>query len=207
MTGGGRARQAVPHYSATSRRRAAAYDAVTFDDVHSPLLDLLPAPGAAVLDVGSGSGRDAIALAGRGYQVTAVEPSRALREHGRSRDTAGIVTWLDDRLPDLSTLTAKAARFDFILCSAVVMHLSKTELRPAFATMANLLAAGGHLAISTRDEVPSDPPGLITSHGARSLKAAARRARFRVVRESHSTDSLGRTGLRWRSLIFQAAAS
>jgi SAM-dependent methyltransferase len=206
MTGSSRIRQAVPHYSATSRRRAAAYDAASFEDVHASLLDLLPSPGAAVLDIGSGSGRDALALARRGYQVTAAEPSRALREHGRNRDTAEAVTWLDDRLPNLTKLTGGVERFDLILCSAVVMHLNRAELRPAFAAMASLLAGGGRLAISTRGEVPGDPPGLITTHGPRSLKAAARRAGLQPIQETRSTDSLGRTGLNWLSLIFEASA-
>ena len=43
------------------------------------LSDLLPKPPALVVDIGSGTGRDAASFAAAGYEVVAVEPSTAMR--------------------------------------------------------------------------------------------------------------------------------
>ena len=62
------------------REAAERYEALAFPDVHNSLLALLPAAeGALALDVGAGSGRDAAWLAEQGFEVVAVEPSRAMR--------------------------------------------------------------------------------------------------------------------------------
>ncbi|NEB06003.1 methyltransferase domain-containing protein [Streptomyces sp. SID13726] len=68
---------------------------VSFETVHEALLDLLPDPPARVLDVGAGTGRDAAALAGRGFAVDAVEPV-AERPHLRSG-----VAWRTASLPEI----------------------------------------------------------------------------------------------------------
>ena len=71
------------------------------------------APGAAVLDVGSGQGTQALRLAGRGCRVTGIAPSPALLPRCSAAASAGdepearranlrIATsiWLFDREPD-----------------------------------------------------------------------------------------------------------
>ena len=55
------------------------YESVPAETVHGWLVDLLPSAPALVLDVGAGTGRDAAWLASRGLEVTAVEPSGAMR--------------------------------------------------------------------------------------------------------------------------------
>lgn len=74
--------------------------------------------------IGAGTGRDAAALAARGYATTAVEPVREMREVARRLHPDPAITWLDDSLPSPSRL---AGPFDLILLSAVWMHLAETE--------------------------------------------------------------------------------
>lgn len=52
---------------------------MTFEEAHGGVLDLLPPAPARGLDVEAGTGRDAAALARRGYQVVAVEPTHHRR--------------------------------------------------------------------------------------------------------------------------------
>ena len=114
----------------------------------------------------------------------------------------GTVRWVDDRLPALERLTAEGGTFDFMLCSAVLMHLQASELAPAFRAMTGLLEAGGRIAISLRDEGEHDPRGLFVFHSDGVLRMAAEQARLRLVRASGSADALGR-GLRWRLFVFE----
>lgn len=65
----------IPHYEQNASSLANQYESLSFQDVHGSLLDLLPAPGSTVLDIGAGSGRDAAWFAANGYEVVAVEPS------------------------------------------------------------------------------------------------------------------------------------
>ena len=67
-----------------ARQLVKQYESLSFEEVHAGILNLLPQPGAVVLDVGSGSGRDAAWFAAHGYDVVAVEPSDAMRAHARA---------------------------------------------------------------------------------------------------------------------------
>ncbi|QKS02333.1 class I SAM-dependent methyltransferase (plasmid) [Sphingomonas sp. CL5.1] len=190
---------AVDYYDQDASAFARRYDSVTFDSVHAGLTDLLPAAGAAVLDVGAGSGRDARALAALGFRVTAVEPSAAFRQMAC---TDGRIEWVDDRLPDLSSLCAKDQCFAFILCSAVLMLVPRHELAPSFATMARLLEAGGMLAINLRNPVGGEPAELVHAHSDNDILTAADDAGLSLFRQNFASDALGRLEHRWRTFVF-----
>jgi SAM-dependent methyltransferase len=190
---------AVDYYDQDAQAFALRYDGVTFDSVHTDLADLLPAVGAAVLDIGAGSGRDARALAVRGLNVTAVEPAAAFRQLARNDHR---IAWVDDRLPALSSLRAEDQRFAFILCSAVLMLLPRHQLAPSFAAMAQLLDAGGTLAINIRNPVPGEPAELVHAHSNEDILTAADDAGLSLVRQDTASDALGRQERRWRTFVF-----
>jgi protein-L-isoaspartate O-methyltransferase len=75
----------VGWYEANADAVSAQYENVSAQAVHAWLLDLLPSPPAAVLDVGAGSGRDAAWLAAQGYDVVAAESSPAMRNAAQVR--------------------------------------------------------------------------------------------------------------------------
>jgi SAM-dependent methyltransferase len=132
-----------------------------FEEVHRHILPLFPAHPARILDVGSGPGHDAAALAVRGHDVTAVEPTPELREGARALYPALPIVWLDDSLPRLERLTAGRARpFEFILVEGVWAHLAQAERAEALPILAGLLAKTGVLAISLRHGPAA--PGRIT---------------------------------------------
>jgi ubiquinone/menaquinone biosynthesis C-methylase UbiE len=58
-----------------------------------------PPENGAVVDVGAGTGNYAAALAGRGYQVVAVEPSATMRD--QAENVPG-VRWVDAMAEQLS---------------------------------------------------------------------------------------------------------
>jgi SAM-dependent methyltransferase len=119
-------------------------------------------PGAA-LDVGCGEGADAIWLAGKGWQVTAVDISAVALARGAASavaaggEIAQRITWLHADLiaadltgvdvtgADLTTWVPAAARYDLV--SAQFMHLAPGPRDWVFGRLADSVAPGGCLLI------------------------------------------------------------
>lgn len=190
---------AAGYYDHDAAGFADRYDSVTFEAVHSHLLTYLPATGR-VLDIGAGSGRDARALAARGLEVTAVEPSLGLRAIGLA-NTDG-VDWVDDRLPRLASLANDARSYDFILCSAVLMLIAHKDLAASFVTLTRLLAPAARLAVNLRAPMPDEPRDLFFEHRETDVLAAAGAAGLACIYRAAANDALQRHAYRWRSFIF-----
>ena len=100
---------------------------------------LLP-PGRA-LDVGCGEGRFCRMLRARGWDVTGLDPTRALLEEARRRDRDG--AYVEG--------VAEALPFDDGGFDLVVSYLSLIDIpdfRAAIAQMARVLAPGGRLLVA-----------------------------------------------------------
>lgn len=190
----------VEFYDRLGPELAQSYDRVTFEAVHGPMLHHFPPIPADVLDIGAGSGRDALALEKIGYTVTAVEPAATLRNLGQSRSATA--RWVDDRLPELASLRAEKGRFDFILCSAVLMSVEPDRLGLAFEIMALLLRQNGKLMISIRAPSLTDVPGILHNHSGGALGEAAANAGLRLIETQQLQDALGRAH-NWRVFVYQ----
>nr|WSZ16095.1 class I SAM-dependent methyltransferase [Streptomyces canus] len=98
------------YYAESAERLGRVYESVSFESVHEALLDLLPEAPARALDIGAGTGRDAAALARRGFTVDAVEPVAELRDlAGRLHPGSG-VTWRAGALPGIPGLQGPVRR-------------------------------------------------------------------------------------------------
>lgn len=188
------------YYAHNARRLGQRYGCVTFEEVHGGVLDLLPPAPAAALDVGAGTGRDAAALARRGYRVVAVEPVCELREVAQRLNPSDNVGWVEDFLPELSQVEGI---YDLALLSAVWMHLPPTVRGRAMERLAALLAPRGLLVISLRrgdpptDRVMFDVPAeeVVRDGEGAGLRLA------RLVEEG--TDRLGRAEVWWQSVALR----
>ena len=145
----------VPYYDAHAQQLTEQYESLEAHAVHQWLMDLLPThANSMALDVGAGSGRDAAWLVSRGFEVWAIEPSKVMRQMAQRLHTEAAITWLDDHLPELEHTRAAASKhkvsFNFILMSAVWMHLAPKYRATAFKHLMGMLAAGGILAVTLR---------------------------------------------------------
>ncbi|MDN4160136.1 class I SAM-dependent methyltransferase [Nocardioides abyssi] len=127
-------------------------------------------PGRAV-DLAAGEGRHALWLAGRGWQVTAVDFAAVGLEKGRrvaeGSDLAGSVTWVHD---DATTWrAADDAAYDLALLA--YLQLPPAERRAAVRGAHAALAPGGTLLVVAHDRTnltegtggPQDPEVLMSA--------------------------------------------
>ena len=117
-------------------------------------------PGTAV-DLGAGEGRNALWLAGLGWEVTAVDISAVGLQTGRARAaelgvdiewvTADATTWVSPQLVDLVVIA--------------YLQLPAADLARAIGNAAGSLAPGGTLALINHDRAntvggPSESPSV-----------------------------------------------
>jgi SAM-dependent methyltransferase len=108
------------------------YESLNPERIHGWFLHFLPSASSLILDVGSGSGRDAAWLAGKGHRVVAVEPSDRMLSEAKRLHHHPNIQWIDDRLPGLDKVYQIGLSFDVILLSAVWMHVRPSDRQRGF---------------------------------------------------------------------------
>lgn len=167
-------------------------------------------PGSNVLEIGIGSGRDMACLHANGYEVLGIEPSGTLRESAIQLhpELAGKV--LDGALPQLNLGHAK---FDAVLCSAVLMHISSSELFDSALQIRNCLKINGRLLLSLplargdTDEFNRDQNGrLFSPYTPDQIETLLTRLGFVLISRWDSDDALSRKGTSWFTQLFEYRA-
>ncbi len=106
------------------------------------LADALVGRQARILDVGSGMGRIAAALAARGHDVVATEPDAALREQSRATYAELPV------LPHEALALPALDPFDLVVVVGNVMiYVAEDTERAVLAHLRSLLAPGGRILV------------------------------------------------------------
>ena len=182
------------------------YQSLTFEQVHSDWFPLLEKNNGLALDVGAGSGRDALALVERGWDVLAVEPASELRRLGEELTALSSVQWLADSLPDLSEVRKLSYRFDLILVSAVWMHLVPGSRERAFRILTELLAPSGMLVITLRHG-PGDGERQFFDVSRAELDSYARQRAVMPVPavQIPRADELKRQDVWWETAVYKLA--
>ena len=189
-------------YSRNAALLAARYERLNPERLHRGWREFLPVSGAAVLDVGAGSGRDAVWLAGLGHAVVAVEPCAALRQAAGRRHPRPNIRWVDDRLPELRAVCADGRSFDLILVNAVWMHVAPDARESALETLKGLLAPGAVLVVSLR-RGPSETDRPMHPCDAGEFRRLARRHGLAVCKRLATPDRLGRREISWQLTVLR----
>jgi 2-polyprenyl-3-methyl-5-hydroxy-6-metoxy-1,4-benzoquinol methylase len=126
------------------------YENISFADVHASVLHLIPTAPCRVLDIGSGTGRNAAALAAMGHGVVAIEPTAELRLRAARSHPSPRIEWLEDSLPDLTRVAQRGEQFGLVMLTAVWMHLDEPQRRRAMRRIAFLVRADGVVIMTLR---------------------------------------------------------
>lgn len=194
----------IAPYNRSAHRFFSQYQSLAFEQVHSDWLPQLGNESGLALDVGAGSGRDALALAERGWDVVAVEPASELRKLGEAATAHQSIQRLDDSLPDLNEIRKLSYRFDLIVVSAVWMHLPPTSRERAFRILTELLAPSGLLVITLRHG-PGDGERQFYEVSKAELDSFARHRAVMPVPlpEMRRPDELKREEVWWETAVYR----
>ncbi len=193
-------------YNKNAQKFFTQYQSLTFEQAHKDWLPHLDKKSGLALDVGAGSGRDALALAERGWDVVAVEPAAELRRLGEAATAHRSIQWMDDSLPDLSEIRKLSYRFGLVLVSAVWMHLPSAHRERAFWILTELLAPSGMLVITLRHG-PGDGERQFYEVTKAELDSFALRGAVMSVplADSPRADQLNRSDVWWETAVYLAA--
>jgi SAM-dependent methyltransferase len=190
-------------YSAEADALVKQYESISFSDVHRQVLHLIPTTPSRILDIGSGTGRDAAALAAMGHQVTAVEPTAELRRRAQALHPSPQIEWIDDSLPDLASLLHRERRFEVVMLTAVWMHLDASQRERAMARVTGLVCNGGAMILSLRHGPV--PPGrrMFAVTAEETIGLASAEGLDLILRVDHQDGLLRRPGVTWTRLAFR----
>lgn len=207
-------RPTLDWYERHAREVEDAYESVGGRGAEALFDEAFP-PGARVLDLGAGTGRNLAALLAGGRDAFGLEPVAAFHAICRERHAGAAERLLRGALPDGLRDAARAhGPFRGILAVAVLMHLDRADLLATAAHLPAALEPGGRLLAS----IPLDRPGLdsrrrddrgrlfadLTPEG---LTEALAPAGLRLLRRVDTDDPLRRPGHRWAVLLYGRTAA
>ena len=180
------------------------YESIPAADAHRAVLHLIPTAPGSILDIGSGTGRDAAWFEAMGHRVVAVEPTDAMRIPATTLHPSPRIEWLDDSLPDLALLRARDERFDLVMLSAVWMHLDAEQRRQAMPNLAALVRAGGVMIMKVRHGPVPEGRRMFEVLPEETIELARTQGLHPVlnVRTESSQAANRRAGVSWTNLAF-----
>lgn len=170
------------------------YDSLTFEQAHQSWLDLVDFNGKKILDIGCGSGRDAVHMALLGGKVTAVDFSKELLSIAKSKSED--VIWIEDSLPKLAKVN-RIEKFDFILASAVLMFLNEENQTRSITKLISLLKTNGVFVFSIKKD--GNDGNIFPLNKALPEKLKALNCRYKII--SGGTDALNRYDVNWSVFV------
>lgn len=189
-------------YAEEATRLVGHFETVSFAKLHATVLHLVPPAPCSVLDIGSGTGRDAAHFAAMGHRVLAVEPVAELRMKAVELHPSQRIEWLDDSLPELAKLGARKQHFDLIMLTAVWMNLDCAQRRQAMPKVAGLLQPRGVVILSLRHG-PVPPGRSMFSVSADETIELAANAELRLkLRLDDQPSHFGQSDVTWTRLAF-----
>ena len=186
------------YYEINAKRYAEETFSADMSEQYKKFLPLLREQ-ARILDLGSGSGRDACYFQNHGYQVTALEPSKNLCREIRKVFSGEIVC------PDIQSYQPEQ-RFDGIWACASFLHLQEKEVLSFFEKINLYLNDNGIIYLSGKNGIPTgeatDGRYFLEFTEALKEKILVTNERMKLEELWYTEDVSGRKGFRWVNMIF-----
>lgn len=186
------------YYERNAERYAAETFSADMSEQYQRFLPLLK-KGGKILDVGSGSGRDACYFQKHGYQVTALEPSKNLcREIQKVFSGEIICSDIQNYQP--------LELYDGIWACASLLHLQEKEVLQFFERIDRYLDDDGTVYISGKNGIQTGEAkdGRFFLEFSEQLidKILTVNKQLRLEQLWYTEDASGRRGFRWMNVIF-----
>ena len=187
------------YYESNAEHYAAETIYADMSEQYQSVLPLLK-KGAKILDVGSGSGRDACYFQKQGYQVTALEPSKNLGREIRKVFSGEIVC------SDIQSYQPME-RYDGIWACASLIHLQEEEILCFFKKMDMYLSdngivyASGKCGISTGEV--ADGRFFLEFTEQLVEKILTVNKQLQLEQLWYTEDVRGRRGFRWLNVVLR----
>ena len=187
------------YYESNAERYAAETISADMSEQYQRFLPLLK-KGAKILDVGSGSGRDACYFQKQGYQVTALEPSKNLGREIRKVFSGEIVC------SDIQSYQP-TERYDGIWACASLIHLQEEEVLCFFRKIdmylndSGIVYASGKSGISTGEV--ADGRFFLDFTEQLVEKILTVNKQLKLEQLWYTEDARGRGELRWLNVVLR----
>ena len=187
------------YYESNAERYASETFSADMSEQYQRFLPLLK-KGAKILDVGSGSGRDAFYFQKHGYQVTALEPSKNLGREIRKVFSGEIVC------SDIQSYQPME-RYDGIWACASLIHLQEEEILCFFKKMDMYLSdngivyASGKCGISTGEVADGRFFLEFTEQLVERILTVNKQLQLEQL--WYTEDVRGRRGFRWLNVVLR----
>ena len=187
------------YYEINAKQYAAATFSADMSEQYQSVLPLLK-NGAKILDVGSGSGRDACYFQKQGYQVTALEPSKNLGREIRKVFSGEIVC------SDIQSYQT-TERYDGIWACASLIHLQEEEVLCFFRKIDmylndnGIVYASGKSGISTGEV--ADGRFFLEFTEQLVEKILTVNKQLKLEQLWYTEDVSGRRGFRWLNVVLR----
>jgi len=152
-----------------------------------------------ILEIGFGSGRDLHYIRTLGAECWGVDASQGFVNHLQKEN------YFKNRLfcAKLPVLELEFdIKFDVIVCIAVVMHLTKEELKEWVEDIENYLEVTGKVIVSYSTTLREDDERFFEDLRGDVLNQIFLDAGFTLIDEINSDDGLSR-GIEWRSEVYR----
>lgn len=181
------------------------YESADVRDLHALLADSFP-PGARLLELGCGSGRDAAFMLAQGFDVVASDAVQEMIDAAAACHPALAGRLCRICLP--RDLTQNLGPFDGIYAVATFMHLARPAIRYVFSGIRRILVPGGRLFFSVplnRDDVTADEFDArgrrFTAMTRDDWTGICRQTGFDFSTFTVSSDGLGRKSFAWLNCL------
>jgi SAM-dependent methyltransferase len=185
-------------YTANAEAFIEATAPIDMRALYGPFLALLP-PGALLLDVGCGSGRDSLAFLRQGFRVVALEPCEALASRAEVLLEQPVGR---RRVQDLEETDV----FDGIWACASLLHVPARETPAVLARLARALRPGGVLYASYKlGQGEREAERLFNDQDEDSLRGLLEGASLEALKLWLTDDARGNQQQRWVNALASRA--